>query len=216
MYRPSHFEEQDLQRIVDLIMTAPLATLVVNTFEGLVANHIPFVLSGNDLASSTLQAHIPRGNPLAELLAEAPPCLAIFHGPEGYVSPSYYASKLKHGRVVPTWNYAVVHVHGHAALIDDAGWLGEQMERLTALNEEQRDKPWKVSDAPAEYTERLLGALVGIELTIDRIEAKTKASQNQPEENQRSVLAHMDREYPQAGLTQLMHAVLNDHGSDAE
>ena len=216
MYQPAHFEEKSCLRIAELVATAPLATLVVTSPEGLVANHIPFVLHGDDLTSATLQAHIPRANPLAELLATAPSCLVIFHGPDGYISPSYYATKPKHGRVVPTWNYAVVHVHGHASLVEDAAWLRNQMEQLTQLQERHRDEPWEISDAPADYTDRLMGALVGVEVMIERVEAKTKASQNQPLENQHSVLRHMDREQANSALTQLMHAVLEPHSPKAE
>ena len=109
---------------------------------------------------------------------------------------------------MPTWNYAVVHVHGIARIVDQPEWVRTQMDRLTDLNEGSRANPWAVSDAPPEYIESLLQSLVGIELTIERVEGKTKASQNQPAENRRSVLDALDLEHPESALTRLMHTVL--------
>ena len=208
MYTPKQFEESDQEALRGLIRAAPLATFITNGPEGLVANHIPFVLSGEDFASSELQAHTPRANPLRDLLSSGQNCLAIFHGPEGYISPSYYATKEKHGKVVPTWNYAVVHVHGRGAIVDDSAWVRRQMERLTSLCEGSRQTPWAISDAPTEFVERLAESVVGIRLTMERIEGKTKASQNQPVENQQSILQSLDRERPEAALTEFMHSVL--------
>ena len=208
MYKPIHFNETDQEAMRSLIAAAPLATFVVAGPHGLDANHIPFVLTGSDLAESYLHAHIPRANPLSEILVEGRDCLAIFHGPEGYISPSYYASKAKHGKVVPTWNYRVVHVHGRARTVDDPEWVLNQMTRLTCLKEQERTKPWAVSDAPDEFIDTLLKSLVGIEVSIERFEGKTKASQNQPAENQKSVLELMGRDGTNEELTRLMRSVL--------
>lgn len=208
MYTPKQFEESDQEALRELIRAAPLATFITNGSDGLVANHIPFVLSGEDFASSELQAHIPRANPLCDLLSAGQKCLAIFHGPEGYISPSYYATKAKHGKVVPTWNYAVVHIHGHAEILEDSAWVRRQMELLTSLCEGARDAPWSISDAPPEFVERLAESVVGIRMTMERIEGKTKASQNQPVENQQSVLRSLDRERPEDKLTEFMRSIL--------
>ena len=208
MYQPSQFKETNEEAMRRLICSAPLATIIINTENGLVANHIPFVLSGEALASSELHAHIPRANPLTSLLATETPCLVIFHGPEGYISPSYYATKPQHGKVVPTWNYAVVHVHGVAQIVDAPAWVLKQMNLLTTLNESTRSAPWAVSDAPEEFIESLLKSLVGIKVSIDRFEGKTKASQNQPDENKASVLAALDNQATDDGLADLMHSVL--------
>ncbi|MEM1144417.1 MAG: FMN-binding negative transcriptional regulator [Pseudomonadota bacterium] len=210
MYKPKHFQETNEELMCGLMQAAPLATFIVESEEGIVANHIPFVFNGAELCSGELQAHIPRANPLSRILETERPCLTIFHGPDGYISPSYYATKPKHGKVVPTWNYCVVHVHGYAQLVDDAEWVRQQMELLTTLTEGSRPSPWAVSDAPAGFISALAKSLVGIRVSIERVEGKTKASQNQPQENQQSVLTFMDREGKNRELQSLMRSVLGD------
>lgn len=210
MYKPSHFDQPDSQAMCDLIVAAPLATLVIASPAGLVANHIPFILDRSGHDAEKLLAHIPRANPLSTLLAQPQQCLAIFHGPEGYISPSWYATKKRHGKVVPTWNYAVVHAHGSARIVDDPAWVRRQLDALTQQNENRRASPWAVTDAPADFIEDLVQALVGIEVTVQRMEGKTKASQNQPAENQASVLAAMAAQAPEGDLTRLMQTVLGD------
>jgi len=211
MYAPKPFEESDRGRQRALIEQAALGALVVHTEKGLVANHIPFVYrkGGSNGKEDLLCAHIPRANPLSAELASARACLVIFNGPDGYVSPSWYATKPEHGKVVPTWNYAVAHVHGHVRTVDDEEWIARQIEELTERHEHSRKQPWAVSDAPAEYTDRLLKALVGLEVRIDRIEGKIKASQNQPERNQQSVLEALHEEQPNTDFSQLMRSVLD-------
>ncbi len=189
MYTPSVFQETHVPTLLEMIRSAPLGTLIVASADGLEANHLPFVYDGDDGGRGTLRAHMPLANPLSTTLSASSACLVIFHGPEGYVSPSWYATKKKHGKVVPTWNYAVVHVHGSARLVEDAGWIGAQLDRLTQQAEAGKPEPWSVSDAPASFTGKLIDALVGIEVSIERLEGKIKASQNQPVENQASILA---------------------------
>ena len=210
MYQPKHFRESRSDAMAAMVRAAPLATFVVSSDDGLVANHIPFVLEGDTLDGGKLLAHIPRANALSALLRTPLPCLAVFHGPEGYVSPSWYATKAQHGKVVPTWNYSVVHAHGVARLVENGDWLRHQIERLTALQEQDRSTPWAVSDAPSTYTDRLMAALVGIEITVQRVEAKTKASQNQPTENQASVLDAVEREHPNTRFLDMMSSALDD------
>jgi transcriptional regulator len=212
MYIPKHFEETDTEALCSLIRSAPLATLVVNTRDGLIANHIPFVLDVDDAGPTRLRAHIPRANPLSSTLATATDCIAIFHGAEGYISPSLYATKKEHGNVVPTWNYAVVHAHGAIQVVDSLAWVLAQIQALTEQNEHSREHPWAVSDAPKEFTDRLAKSLVGLELRIERLVGKTKASQNQPPQNQKSVLEALKAEPSQAELWKLMHAVLGNPG----
>ncbi|MEM6580028.1 MAG: FMN-binding negative transcriptional regulator [Pseudomonadota bacterium] len=209
MYKPKHFEQRDIEAMRKLIAASPLATFILADEQELIANHIPFVLRSGESHEMQLIAHIPRANPLSETLKNAKNCLAIFHGPDGYVSPSYYATKPLHGKVVPTWNYSVVHVHGVAELVDDPNWVREQIELLTNLHEATRSFPWSVSDAPPDFVESLVKALVGIEISVDRFEGKTKASQNQPEANQRSVLESIERDYPDSNFARLMHSVLD-------
>lgn len=215
MYTHAHFAETDVSTLIELIHSAPLGALVVNGPHGLEANHIPFIHRYLESESGVLQAHIPRANPLSELLGSGAPCLAMFHGPDGYISPSWYATKKDHGRVVPTWNYSVVHVHGTGAVIDDPDWVLQQINALTELNEAPRPEPWSVTDAPEEFTQGLLKSLVGIEIAIERIEGKTKASQNQPAQNRESVLEALAKEQPDTQLTRLMREVLsaNDNGT---
>ena len=209
MYLPSHFEEHDPAKIHALVRRSPLGTLVVQTNEGLVANHIPFLLAADQAPTVSLQAHIPKANPLSvALLEKAHDCLVIFHGPEGYISPSGYATKKEHGRVVPTWNYAVVHVHGTIRAIDDPSWVLSQVIALTAQNEAARTEPWAVSDAPKAFTGQLARTLVGLEVTVESMIGKTKASQNQPRVNQTSLLRTMAIEQPESSLTALMRETL--------
>ncbi|MEO0803667.1 MAG: FMN-binding negative transcriptional regulator [Cyanobacteria bacterium J06642_2] len=215
MYLPKPFEEADSEALHALIRAAPLATLVIHTQDGLVANHIPFVLHLAESEPVKLQAHIPRSNPLSSILEVARDCLAIFHGPEGYISPSFYATKKVHGKVVPTWNYSVVHVHGKLRAVDDVDWILNQVEALTNQHERPRVKPWEVSDAPAEFTQRLTRVLIGLELDVERMVGKTKASQNQPKENQASILRALDEEAPEAELSDLMHSVLGNASARA-
>ncbi|MEM8560919.1 MAG: FMN-binding negative transcriptional regulator [Pseudomonadota bacterium] len=209
MYKPKHFSQDNVQEMQSLMAASPLATLVIVGEHGLVANHIPFVCRSAESRPTQLIAHIPRVNPLSQILSSAKNCLAIFHGPDGYISPSYYATKPKHGKVVPTWNYSVVHVHGVAKLVDDPSWVREQIELLTNVQEGRRASSWSVSDAPGDFVESLVKALVGIEVSVDRIEGKIKASQNQPEANQRSVLKSIEKDYPDSGLSRLMQSVLD-------
>ena len=210
MYVPKYFEETDTEAIHALIDASPLATFVVQGPAGLVVNHIPFLRQSRD-TNLYLLAHVPRANPLSELLHESRPCACIFHGPDGYISPSWYATKAEHGKVVPTWNYAVVHAHGEAGVIDSPEWVRHQIEALTRQNEHGRASPWEVSDAPDDYIEKLLTTLVGIEVVVERLEAKVKASQNQPQVNRESVLSALRHEQPDSLFTGFMSAVLPQH-----
>ena len=188
MYTPEHFEEHDKENKFALMRSNPLATLVTLGTDGLNANHIPLLLVESPNTLGTLKGHIPRVNPLASGTPDDGEALAIFHGPSGYISPSWYASKREHGKVVPTWNYAVVHAYGKLRVVDDIVWVKSQIEELTTANESQFANPWKVSDAPSDYTGRLLRGLVGIELEISRLIGKNKASQNQPASNRAGVI----------------------------
>ena len=212
MYAPRHFEENDRIRQRALIERAALGALVIQTQQGLVANHLPFVYreAGSDSEEDLLCAHIPRANPLSAELDPARECLVIFNGPDGYVSPSWYATKPEHGKVVPTWNYAVVHVHGQVRTVDDEEWIALQIEQLTEQHERSRSEPWAVTDAPPEYTRALQKTIVGLEVRIERIEGKVKASQNQPEQNRQSVLKALREEQPDTSFSELMRSVLDE------
>jgi transcriptional regulator len=189
MYVPGHFEETRVDVMHELIRAHPLATLVTLSCGALNANHIPLHLSDFPGPFGTLRGHVARANPLLHDLAGNAESLAIFHGPDAYITPSWYATKKEHGEVVPTWNYAVVHAHGSLRVVDDAGWLRAQLEALTAHNEAAFPQPWAVADAPHDYVERLLGAIVGVEMVVTRLVGKWKVSQNQPTRNQHSLVA---------------------------
>lgn len=191
MYIPSHFNVTDVATLHALIHERPLATLVTQGSEGLHANHIPFVLEAGaqpDQPLGVLRGHVARANPLWRDCIPDAGVLAVFHGPEAYISPSWYATKGDTGRVVPTWNYATVHAHGRLRVIEDAAWLRAQLEALTAHNERRFAAPWRVADAPRDYTDGLVKAIVGIEILIVRLEGKWKVSQNQPQQNIASVV----------------------------
>ena len=188
MYLPKHFEETSLQAKHKLIRTRPLATLITLSSDGINANHIPLLFSELPEPHGKLQGHVPRANPLVSDLIEGSEALAIFHGPNGYITPSWYATKQETGKVVPTWNYSVVHAHGQIEIIDDPEWVRMQVEALTNEHELQFSNPWKVSDAPGSFINRLVKGLVGIEIVITRLTGKTKASQNQPDANRAGVV----------------------------
>jgi transcriptional regulator len=181
MYMPKHFVETRVEVLHGLIRGYPFATVVANTAGGLVANHLPFELVGG-----VLHGHVARGNELAQL--DGAEVLLVFHGPDGYISPNWYPSKHETGREVPTWNYAVVHVHGRLKVIDDAAWLRRLLDTLTDHHEADQPQPWKVSDAPEDHIEKSLKAIVGLEIVIDRIEGKFKLSQNHPARNRAGVV----------------------------
>jgi transcriptional regulator len=182
MYLPKHFAEDDVAKMHALMRAHPLATLISHGPDGLDANHIPLLL-----ADGKLQGHVARANPLWKVGNVAGEVLVIFHGHESYISPSGYATKAEHGKVVPTWNYVAVHAYGDLRVIDDPAWIFGQISALTAANEGVLPQPWAVTDAPADYIERMLGAIVGIEIGITRLLGKWKVSQNQPPANQTSL-----------------------------
>ncbi|UCV23087.1 FMN-binding negative transcriptional regulator [Ferribacterium limneticum] len=199
MYLPKHFAETDVGIMHELMRAFPLATVVTQGADGLEANHIPLHLDAAAGPNGSLRGHIARANLLAADATVNRKILVIFKGPDCYISPSNYATKAEHGKVVPTWNYTAVHVYGELRLIDDADWLLAQLHALTAEHEAGLPRPWAVDDAPADYIGKMLGAVVGIEISIDRLVGKWKVSQNQPAVNQASLIAAMDGQ-PMAGL----------------
>ena len=191
MYLPKQFEETQFHVMFELIRAHPLATLVTLSSGGLNANHIPLSLSESPPPYGTLRGHIARANPLWSDLNSDIESLAVFSGPDTYISPSWYATKKETGKVVPTWNYAVVHAYGILRIVDDASWLRSQLDALTIHNEASFSEPWAVSDAPQDFTERLISSIVGVEMIITRLSGKWKVSQNQPPQNQASVVASL-------------------------
>ena len=174
MYLPSHFEQHDTEALHALMREHPLATLVSLQADGPTADHVPLEF---DAATRTLRGHVARANPLWRV-AGGQAVLAVFCGPQTYVTPSWYASKAATHKVVPTWNYTVVHAHGTLQVIEDAPWLHDLVSRLTRHHESPRAQPWAVSDAPDDYVQPMLRAIVGIQIPVDRLVGKWKVSQN--------------------------------------
>lgn len=189
MYTPKHFEETRPEVLRDLIGAHPLATVVTTTARGVDANPIPLLWRADGSAHGTLIGHVARANPMWKDHRPEVEVLVIFQGPAAYITPAWYPTKAETGKVVPTWNYAVVHARGTMRAIEDRAWLRAQIEALTTHMESPRASPWAVADAPADYIEAMLGAIVGIEIAISDLGGKWKASQNQPARNQDGVIA---------------------------
>jgi transcriptional regulator len=186
MYVPAHFAEEHIPVLHAAIDSSGLATLVTLTANGLIASHVPLMLNPEPAPYGTLIGHLARPNPQARgAIGEA---LAIFQGPEGYITPSYYATKRETGKVVPTWNYLAIHAYGTLRYIDDPTHLLDIVTRLTNRHEGPRDAPWAVSDAPADFVQGMLKGIIGFELTITRLEGKRKMSQNRPEADRTGVI----------------------------
>jgi transcriptional regulator len=210
MYAPSHFEETRLDALHALVEAHPLGTLVTHTAEGLDADHIPFEIAAPTAQApfGTLRAHVARANPLWRQAGAQ--VLVVFQGPSAYVSPSLYAEKPVSGKVVPTYNYAVVHAHGVLREIEDPAWILALLTRLTGRHEAPRAAPWSVADAPAAYIDTLLKAIVGIEIPLDRLQGKWKLSQNRPQGDQAAVAQEMvqNSASDNTGMAALMRAQL--------
>jgi transcriptional regulator len=192
MYLPTQFEETDIAVLHGLLCAYPLATLVTLTGVRLNANHLPLELDPKPGPLGTLRGHVARANPVWRDLPRDLEALAVFQGPQRYITPSWYRSKKETGRVVPTWNYAVVHAYGPLRVIEDPSWLRRLVERLTGHNEASRAQPWKVSDAPEEFIESQLRAIVGIEMPITELSGKWKVSQNRSNADREGVVEGLE------------------------
>ncbi|MDE2416690.1 MAG: FMN-binding negative transcriptional regulator [Burkholderiales bacterium] len=188
MYTPKHFEETRTEVMHQLVRAHPLCTLVTLSDDGLLANYIPMLLRPQDGTLGTLVGHVARANSVWRATNFEVPVLALFQGPQHYISPSLYATKAEHGKVVPTWNYAVVQARGRLTVHDDADWVRQQVTELTQQQEAARAKPWAVSDAPRDYTDTMIKAIVGIEIALTQLSGKWKVSQNQVLANQDSLV----------------------------
>jgi transcriptional regulator len=193
MYLPKHFEETDVATLQGLIRAHPFGALVTLGPGGLDANHVPFEVDPEPAPLGTLYAHVARANPVWKEAAGAE-VLVLFQGPELYISPSWYPTKQETAKVVPTWNYAVVHAHGRLRAIEDRDWLRAFVTRLTDHHEAGRPDPWKVTDAPADYVETMLGGIVGLEIPLARLVGKWKVSQNRPAQDQVGVVEGLSLE----------------------
>ena len=191
MYIPKHHEETRIDVIDRLIRSHPLASLVTMGSSGLFATHLPMVLHLSD-GSAVLRGHLSRANRQWKEFSPEIQALAIFSGPEHYITPAWYPEKQRSGKVVPTWNYAVVHAYGPLRVIEDSEWLLTHLHALTDANEASQTLPWSVDDAPKDFIASLMNGIVGIELAVERLEGKWKVSQNQTAETRSSVEQGLD------------------------
>lgn len=180
MYQPPHFREERLEIQHALIRAHPLGLLISSGEDGLLANPVPFLLDAAAAPKGVLRAHLARANRQWQALAAGQPALVVFQGVDTYITPSWYETKKETGKVVPTWNYAIVQVRGPVRVVEDREWLRRQITALTAEHESSRSEPWAVTDAPEDFVEAQLKGIIGIEMTIETIEGKWKVSQNRP------------------------------------
>jgi transcriptional regulator len=200
MYQPQHFVENRPEALHALMRAAPLATLVVPTADGLVANPLPLMLRpGPQGQGLVLAGHVARANPVWKAAATGE-ALAVFGGVQGYVSPNWYPSKAAHGKAVPTWNYMVVHAHGLLRWIDDAAWLRGFLAELTHAHEGGQEHPWQITDAPEDFITQTVRAIVGLELQVTRLEGKFKLSQNRGEADRQGVIDGLQRQGDPASM----------------
>ena len=178
MYTPAAFKDDDLTRLHGLMDHTRLAILVTSDDDGIQASHLPLLLRREQGVYGTLYGHLAKANPQCQALANGAQVMVIFPGADAYVSPSFYPAKAEHGKVVPTWNYIAIHAYGVAETFTDAARLLQVVSGLTTKHEAGRASPWAVTDAPADYIEKMLGAIVGFTLPIERLEGKRKLGQN--------------------------------------
>lgn len=194
MYNPSHFREERLPVLHEAIRQTRLCSLVTLCSDGLEASHIPVLLEAEEGPNGTLYGHLARANQQWKQTDKGVAALALFVGPDAYISPSWYAAKAEHGKVVPTWNFVTVHARGDIEFFDDRDRLLPLVTKLTDRHEGKRADPWAVSDAPADFIDGFLKAIVGFRLPIAKIEGKWKLSQNRSEADRRGVVAGLNAE----------------------
>ena len=194
MYVPSHFNEPRVEVLHDAIRRIGLATLVTLTQDGLIASHVPMLLDPDPAPYGTLLGHVARPNPQAKGATPGVHALAIFQGPDAYITPSWYPTKRDNAKVVPTWNYVAIHAAGPIEFFPDPERLRAIVTRLTERHEAARAEPWAVTDAPPDYIAAMLKGIVGFALPIARLEGKWKMSQNRPAVDQAGVVAGLSAE----------------------
>ncbi len=189
MFQPAAFREDRIEVMHDLMIAHPFATLVSSGSGGLTADHVPLVLHTDAGGLGVLRGHVAVANPLFGTSDAPQEVLAVFQGPHSYVTPSWYASKAEHGKVVPTWNYVAGHARGVLRFRRDAAWVRRHLEDLTAQHEGRRPAPWAVSDAPEDFIARQMRGLVGFEIALHDVQGKWKVSQNRPASDRVGVAA---------------------------
>ncbi|MGL5812899.1 MAG: FMN-binding negative transcriptional regulator [Aeromonas sp.] len=188
MYLPPHFAVTEPEALHALMRAHPLGALITHGEGGLDANHLPFEFDAEEGVHGVLRAHVARNNPLWQEVTDGQEVLVIFKAADGYVSPNWYPSKQEHHKQVPTWNYAVVHAHGRIRVRDDARFVRRLLANLTRVHEAAEPKPWKMADAPRDYLEAMVAAVVGIEIEISGLVGKFKLSQNKEAADRQGVV----------------------------
>jgi transcriptional regulator len=209
MYLPQHFEEQRPEVLRQLMLAHPLGELITFGSKGLAADHLPMEFEPQPLPRGSLRCHVARANPLWREHKPEVEALVVFQGPSAYVSPNWYPSKQENGKVVPTYNYAVVHAYGNLKVVDDPVWLRALVDRLTRRHEAAQPQPWNVGDAPEDYIQSMLRAIVGIEIEITRLAGKWKVSQNRNLADRAGVARGLGAS-GSAGMAQLVDASLGN------
>ena len=200
MYLPKHFSVDDPALLAQLIAEYPLATIVGSLENQLEVNHLPLMLSSD---RTKLYGHIARVNPLVKVAGSSKTSVtAIFNGPQAYVTPAWYPSKKETGKVVPTWNYAVAHAQGNIKLIEDAQWLRSHVAQMTNIHEPTYQSNWKLDDAPEDYVQMMLKAIIGIEIEVKSLVGKFKLSQNRPAQDYAAVVETIEKS-PQEVLQEM-------------
>ena len=208
LYCPPAFRIEERDDIHAHIEAAGLAMLITNGGDGPLVSHVPMVLDRGRGENGVLAGHLARANGHWQAGAADLPALAVFPGPDAYITPSWYPSKQEHGRVVPTWNYTVVHARGPVRFIEDADWLRQNVSQLTERQERARAEPWAVSDAPDRFIDMQLKAIVGFELEIATLEGKRKVSQNREAEDRAGVVAGLEAEAGGGAMRDLVKAAM--------
>jgi transcriptional regulator len=205
MYIPEPFREERPEVLQAFIARHPLAALICTTPDGLTANHVPMILAVDGDGRRLLRGHVARANGVWKSLAPDSPVLVIFGGADHYITPSWYPAKKEHGKVVPTWNYSVVHAQGTVRFADVKSQSLEYVTELTNRQESSRSEPWKVSDAPAPYVESMLSGIVTFEITVTRLVGKFKASQHRSAAERQAVAVALESEgYPAADVREVI------------
>jgi transcriptional regulator len=216
MYQPPHFVETRQDVLHGLIRSHPLGLLISNGADGPIANAIPFLLDAEAGPNGRLRAHLARANPQWRQLADNPalPVLVVFQGADAYVTPSWYETKRETGKVVPTWNYAIVQVRGTVKVIEDAEWIAQQITELTLSQEGNRNEPWAVTDAPPTFIQSQIKGIIGLEIEIAEISGKWKVSQNRPVADRVGVAEGLEKEA--AGAPDMARLVRSWGGIDSQ
>jgi transcriptional regulator len=186
MYVPKQFREERRDVLLDTIRTLQFASVVIKKEGEFLATHVPVLV--RDGASTVIEFHVSRANPLWKFAVDACPALVIIQGPQAYIHPGWFETKKQTGKAVPTWNYVAIHAQGPLQIVDDTSWLLRHLADLTRANEAGRSDSWAITDAPADYIEAMVRGIIGLELTVDRLDGAWKMIQHHPEQNRKGVI----------------------------